>query len=101
MNAATQINQRIGESANYVLIKSDGSVTVSAASKIEAGVAGNIIKISDDGKISVTAGAGIKLGVGSNTITIDSSGISINGAKLTIAAVGVNEISGAQVKVNC
>jgi type VI secretion system secreted protein VgrG len=49
----------------------------------------------------LTAGAEIKLGVGSNTITIDTSGISINGAKITSAAVGVHEISGAQVKVNC
>jgi type VI secretion system secreted protein VgrG len=101
VNAATFIQHKIGESANYVLIKNDGSVTVSAASKIELGVAGNVITISDDGKISLTAGTEIKLTVGESTVTVDAAGVTVKGKQVTTDAVGVNTVKGgAKVDLN-
>jgi type VI secretion system secreted protein VgrG len=50
--------------------------------------------------VIIDAGQEITLKVGGNSIKIDSSGISINGVKITSAASGVNEITGSTVKLN-
>jgi type VI secretion system secreted protein VgrG len=100
-NALTFISHRIDESANYMLIKNDGNVAISAESRIEQGVTGNVIQITKEGKISVTAGVEIKLSVGSNSITIDDGGIHLKANKIDGTATGNVEFHGAEILLNC
>ncbi|CAM2068931.1 Type VI secretion system tip protein VgrG [Sulfidibacter corallicola] len=51
-------------------------------------------------KVSITATQELTLGVGANTITIKPSGVEVGGVKITSAAIGLHEISGALVKLN-
>jgi type VI secretion system secreted protein VgrG len=42
----------------------------------------------------------VTIAMGTNSITLDSQGVTVNGVKITSTAIGVQEISGAMVKIN-
>ena len=50
--------------------------------------------------VTISGGESITLSVGSSSIKIESSGVTISGPKISSSAVGVQEITGALVKIN-
>jgi len=38
--------------------------------------------------------------MGTSSVTLDAQGVTVNGVKITSAAIGPHEISGAIVKIN-
>ena len=73
-------------------------VQITGHDKIVA-IGTNEVSISGK-KIVIAATEEIQIGVGSNSIVINKQGISSGGIKITSAAVGVHEISGALIKIN-
>lgn len=81
-----------------VNIGAGDSMLITATKNIDM-IGNKQITISGD-KINITANKELTLGVGVNNITIKSSGIEVGGVKISSAAIGVHEISGALVKIN-
>jgi type VI secretion system secreted protein VgrG len=51
-------------------------------------------------KITISGAQEITIGVGPSSITIKPDGVQISGPKVSTTAVGINEISGALIKLN-
>ena len=51
-------------------------------------------------KITLAGTQEAKLQVGSSSVTVDAKGVSSGGPKISSAAVGIHEISGALIKIN-
>jgi type VI secretion system secreted protein VgrG len=98
--AATFIEHQIGESANFMKVKNDGTATVSGTAQVQCQVGEDIIRIKP-GEIMVTSTGKVVLQAPGGSITIDSAGITIDGKKILSKAKGVNEVKGSQVKLNC
>lgn len=56
--------------------------------------------VIEGGKVSISSLSEIALTVGANSVKIDATGVSIAGALVDVAAVGVASVSGATVKLN-
>jgi type VI secretion system secreted protein VgrG len=77
-----------------------GAVSKTYSDTLTTTVTKKITLKSTSDAIDINAATEIKLSVGSNSITIDTTGITINGMKITSTAVGIHEIKGAMVKIN-
>lgn len=89
LESGKEIELKTGAS-DYVL-KDDGNVKLTAASKVEIEVGGS--------KIEITT-TSIKLTAGPSSIELSSSGVTVSGPKITSSAQGVQEITGLLVKIN-
>ncbi len=93
-------------------VKGDSSVEVSVDRSVivhgdsTLGAMGNLNMLCNKNmeiggkEVMITATKKLTIGVGSSSITIDAKGVSIAGPKITSAAVGIHEISGALIKIN-
>ena len=89
--------KHVVESGNHtILAKKEAHITgeekLIAIGNKEVSVSGK--------KVSITGTDEVVIGVGNNSIVINKQGISIGGTKITSAAIGVHEISGALIKIN-
>jgi type VI secretion system secreted protein VgrG len=93
----------VGDTA---ITEDDSSVTVSAPKTITLVVGSSSIELTKDGvaisakKITLAGTQEVKLQVGSSSVTVDAKGVSSGGPKISSAAVGIHEISGALIKIN-
>lgn len=78
--------------------KAGGNISLLAGGKITIKGDGNV-EIKGP-KISISGDSEVTISVGGSTIKVTPGGIEISGAKITSAAQGVNEITGATVKLN-
>jgi type VI secretion system secreted protein VgrG len=99
----------VSQGTNTVTIKGDNSVTIQQGNNSTTVSTGNesltvstgnhSISVSA-GSSSVTAGQSITLTVGDNSIKIDTSGVTINGALVTVKASGDLTLKGSMVAIN-
>ncbi len=75
-----------------------GTLTITSTGKLSATGDGNV-EIKGP-QIKITGDAEITIAVGGSSIKITPAGIEISGPKITSAASGPNEITGAMVKLN-
>ncbi len=80
ISAKTTIKLSVG--ASSILIKDDGTITISAK------------------KIATSGEAETKIGVGNQNMTCDTSKVGVSGAAINSSATGTHEITGAVVKIN-
>jgi type VI secretion system secreted protein VgrG len=95
VNAGKEIKLKTGDS--QLLMKKDGTIQLTGKNIVVTG--DTDIKISAP-QVSGTGTKEVTIGVGVNSVTTDTKGVSTGGAKITSAAVGVHEISGALIKLN-
>jgi type VI secretion system secreted protein VgrG len=89
----------ITHGSGKIEIAASGKVTVVGGPAVELQSGGCTVKLSS-GAVEITAPTQIKLGVGSSGIEIGPAGVTTSGPKLSSAATGINEITGALVKIN-
>ncbi|MBX3269697.1 MAG: type VI secretion system tip protein VgrG [Sandaracinaceae bacterium] len=89
LESAKEVTVKTG-SSEYVL-KSDGNVKLTAATKVEIEVGGCKIEMTPQ-KITLTAGP--------SSIELGPSGVTTSGPKITSSAQTMNEITGLLVKLN-
>ena len=77
---------------------SGADATVTAKSSITLKCGGSSVTLKSDGTIQIT-GTTVKIGNASNNAAFEPAGTTINGVKITSAATGMHEISGALIKV--
>jgi len=77
-----------------------GKITVTAQSELVLSCGGSSISIKADGTISVSGPAGVTVSGGGGTVEVSPGGVASSGGKISSSAGGVNEITGAMVKIN-
>ena len=114
INVNTGNNTTLVEQNNALTVKSgnssitaeSGNHAVTAKKEVQITGHDKLVAIGDNEvsvsgkKISITGTNEITIGVGSNSVVINKQGVSVGGIKITSAAVGVHEISGAMIKIN-
>ena len=75
-----------------------GKAKIDAPSEIAITCGASSIKLTSDGTISIT-GINVKIGNSTNNAAFEPAGVTINGVKITSAAVGVHEVNGALIKI--
>ncbi|CAM2005879.1 type VI secretion system tip protein TssI/VgrG [Acanthopleuribacter pedis] len=99
MNATAKTGDiNIKANSKDVNVGAGDSMKLTATKHIDM-VGNKQVYVSGD-KIQIIANKELTLGVGVNNITIKSSGIEVGGVKISSAAIGVHEISGALIKIN-
>jgi type VI secretion system secreted protein VgrG len=74
------------------------TLTLNGNSAVTITCGASSISMKSDGTIEIT-GKTVKIGNATNNAAFDPQGTTINGVKITSAAVGIQEISGALIKV--
>jgi type VI secretion system secreted protein VgrG len=73
LNASNEISLTCG--ASSIVLKSDGTITISGAMKVE-------------------------IGSGASSAKLEPAGVNVSGPKISSAAIGIHEVTGAVVKIN-
>jgi type VI secretion system secreted protein VgrG len=97
VDAASSV--RLTHSGSEVHIADGGSINVDATPGVTVVSRGSRIVVKDD-KIGLSSPNEITLTVGSSVIKLTPAGVEISGASVKSSATGMNEISGAIVKIN-
>jgi type VI secretion system secreted protein VgrG len=90
-----------GKGGESVIVGDSGGklgVGATAELKLVCGAASILLKA--DGSIAITGTTKVEISGGSGGVKLDSVGASVNGPSVKIAADGINEITGAMVKIN-
>jgi type VI secretion system secreted protein VgrG len=75
-----------------------GKASINAAAEIAIICGGSSISLKSDGTIEIT-GKTVKIGNPNNNAAFEPAGTTVNGVKITSAAVGMHEINGALIKI--
>lgn len=91
---------RIVVGQNVISVQSDGSVIVSAASKIGLGCGSAAITLSSDGSVSINGPGGVNLKCGASSVELTPMGVTTSGTQLASNATADHTITGMIVRIN-
>lgn len=86
--------------AGNVTLEAPGNIQITAGGEISLVCGAASITIKSDGTIDVAGAQKVNVGSGSSTVACEPTGVSVSGTKISSAAVGMQEISGALIKIN-
>ena len=78
----------------------DGKISLTADAEISLSCGGASITLKKDGSIEVMGSQKVALTGGQGSVELAQAGATVSGPKTSIAAAGVNEITGSVVKIN-
>lgn len=79
---------------------SSGNLGLSCTTEMKLICGSASIVLKSDGSISITGTTKVELSGGSGGVKLDATGAQVNGPGVKVAADGINEITGAMVKIN-
>jgi len=98
-NSITIVDKITVTNAGQCTVALDGGkASISAASEISLTCGASSISMKSDGTIEIV-GVKVKIGNANNNAAFEPTGTTLNGVKITSAAVGMHEVSGALIKI--
>ncbi|MBC8068762.1 MAG: hypothetical protein IAG13_10555, partial [Deltaproteobacteria bacterium] len=90
-----------GKGGESVIVgDSGGKLGLGATTELKLVCGSASIVMKADGTISITGTTKVEISGGSGGVKLDAAGATVNGPGVKIAADGINEITGAMVKIN-
>jgi type VI secretion system secreted protein VgrG len=86
-----------GENAT---LEAPAKLMLTAGSEISLACGAASVVIKSDGSIEISGAQKVNVGSGSSAMAVEPTGVSVSGTKISSAAVGLHEISGAMIKIN-
>ena len=86
--------------AGDATLKAPGKLMLTADGEISLACGAASLVLKSDGTIEISGAQKVNLGSGPSAIGIDPTGVTVSGTKLSSAATGMHEISGALIKIN-
>ncbi|MCL2779854.1 MAG: hypothetical protein FWD73_17825, partial [Polyangiaceae bacterium] len=77
-----------------------GTITLTAADKIEFKCGAATLSLTKDGIVSATGATEVSLGCKSSTLKLEPATASMNGSNVNVTASGKMDLSGAIIKIN-
>jgi type VI secretion system secreted protein VgrG len=81
-------------------LEAPGKIQITAGAEISLACGAASVVIKSDGTIEISGAQKVNVGSGSSTVACEPTGVSVSGTKISSAAVGMHEISGALIKIN-
>jgi type VI secretion system secreted protein VgrG len=81
-------------------LEATGKLQITAGTEISLACGSTSIVLKSDGTIEISGAQKVNVGSGSSTVACEPTGVSVSGTKISSAAVGMQEISGALIKIN-
>jgi type VI secretion system secreted protein VgrG len=81
-------------------LEAPGKIQLTAGAEISLACGAASIVIKSDGTIEISGAQKVNVGSGSSAVACEPTGVSVSGTKISSAAVGMQEISGALIKIN-
>jgi type VI secretion system secreted protein VgrG len=81
-------------------LEAPGKVQLTAGSEISLACGAASIVLKSDGTIEISGAQKVNVGSGSSAVACEPTGVTVSGTKVSSAAVGMHEISGALIKIN-
>jgi type VI secretion system secreted protein VgrG len=83
-----------------VALDAPGKIQITAGAEVSLVCGAASITIKSDGTIDISGAQKVNVGSGSSTVACEPTGVAVSGTKISSAAVGMQEISGALIKIN-
>ncbi len=77
-----------------------GKIDVSAQSELNLKCGNASISLKSDGTVSISGATEVTLSSGGSTVKVSPAGVESSGTKISSSATGIQEITGAMVKIN-
>jgi type VI secretion system secreted protein VgrG len=86
--------------AGNVTLEAPGNIQITAGAELSLVCGAASITIKSDGTIDISGAQKVNVGSGSSTVACEPTGVAVSGTKISSSAVGMQEISGALIKIN-
>lgn len=86
--------------AGNVALEAPGNIQITAGAELSLVCGAASITIKSDGTIDISGAQKVNVGSGSSTVACEPTGVAVSGTKISSSAVGMQEISGALIKIN-
>jgi type VI secretion system secreted protein VgrG len=81
-------------------LEAPGKIQLTAGTEISLACGAASIVIKSNGTIEISGAQKVNVGSGSSAVACEPTGVTVSGTKVSSAAVGMHEISGALIKIN-
>lgn len=81
-------------------LEAPGKLQLTAGAELSLACGSTSIVLKSDGSIEISGAQKVNVGSGSSAVAVEPTGVSVSGTKISSAAVGMQEISGALIKIN-
>lgn len=81
-------------------LEAPANIQITAGAKISLVCGAASITLESDGTIEIAGAQKVNVGSGSSAVACEPTGVAVSGTKISSAAVGMHELSGALIKIN-